>query len=79
MRLASRRFPGHAVDFQLNIVSLESGGKIVAVFLNRIGGFVLAAKQGDARNGQGRELPCQKLWIARELRCRGQAGCRDAG
>ena len=48
------------MDLQLNIVSLESGSKIAAVFLNRIGGFVFAAEQRDARNGQRRELPCME-------------------
>ena len=48
------------MDFQLNSMSLESGGKIATVFLNRIGGLVFAAEQGDARNGQGRELPGRK-------------------
>ena len=47
------------MDFQLNIVNLESGGEISAVFLNSIRGFVFAPKQRDARNGQRPEFPCK--------------------
>ena len=56
--LPNRKFPGHPEDFHLNIMSLESGGKIAAIFLEGIGGFVFAAEQCDARNGQGRKLLC---------------------
>src|SRR6516164_4456436 len=48
------------MEFQLNILGLQCGAKITTVFLKRIGWFVPAAEERDAKNGQEQRLPCAK-------------------